>query len=73
MEKYLNRGGNSGVSSFEIGDDYVSVYFKGNSKLYKYSNSSAGTYHIEAMKRLAQNGSGLNSYIMNNVKHDFEK
>lgn len=73
MEKYLNRGGNSGVLSFEIGDDYVSVYFKGNSKLYKYSYRSANTYHIEAMKRLALNGSGLNSYIMNNVRDKFER
>lgn len=73
MEKYLNRGGNSGVSSFEIGEDYVSVYFKGNSKLYKYSYISAGASHVEKMKVLATNGSGLNSYIMKNVKNKFER
>ncbi len=72
MEKYLNRGGNSGISSFEIGDDYVSVYFKGNSKLYKYSYISAGASHVEKMKVLATNGSGLNGYIKNFVNKKFE-
>lgn len=73
MEKYLNRGGNSGISSFEIGVDYVSIYFNGNSKLYKFSYISAGASHIEVMKILARNGSGLNSYIMKNVKNKFER
>jgi hypothetical protein len=72
MEKYLNRGGNSGISIFEIGDDYVSVYFKGNSKLYKFSYISAGASHVEKMKVLATNGSGLNGYIKNFVNNKFE-
>lgn len=73
MKNYLNRGGNSNISAYEIGDDFITVYFKGSSKSYTYSYRSAGAGHIEEMKQLARNGSGLNSYIMLNVKNDFER
>ena len=73
MENYHNIGGNSNIESYEIGDDYISVWFKRASKPYMYSYSSAGESHVETMKELAKQGSGLNSYIMNNVKNDFER
>ena len=68
MERYRNSGGDSGVSSFEIGTDFITVKFSGSSRTYRYSYRKAGQLHVESMKRLALNGSGLNSYINNYVK-----
>ncbi len=66
MERYRNSSGTSGVYGFEIGNDYIRVKFTGNSKIYQYSNQGkAGRYHVENMKSLARNGSGLNTYIRN--------
>lgn len=73
MNNYSNRGGNSNVLGYELGDDFITVYFKRSSKPYTYSHRSAGSQHVETMKELAQNGSGLNSYIMLNVKNDYER
>lgn len=68
MEKYKNSGGDSGVSSFEIGADYITVKFSGTTRTYRYSYRKAGQHHVENMKKLARSGSGLNSYINRYVK-----
>jgi len=68
MERYRNSGGDSAVSFFDIGADYIAVKFLGNMRTYRYSYRKAGQYHVEAMKRLARSGSGLNSYINRYVK-----
>lgn len=74
MEKYRNLGGNSGVSYFEIGSDFIIVIFKGNPKKYKYSYfGGAGKYHVENMKGLAVSGKGLNAYIKNHVNNLYDK
>lgn len=68
MEKYKNLSGDSGVSGYEIGSDYIKVTFKGGSKVYVYNYTSAGRDNIENMKNLAKNGTGLNAFINKNVK-----
>jgi len=67
MQRYKNLGGDSGVSAYEIGNDYIKVEFLGGS-LYLYNYNSAGRHHIDTMKQLAHAGEGLNSYINRNVK-----
>jgi len=69
METYRNRNGDSGVSVYEIGADYIKVKFSGTFRTYTYSYRKAGNTHVDNMKRLAQSGSGLNSYINRYVKH----
>lgn len=71
MQRYANINGDSGVSGFEIHDLSITVYFTGTSRSYTYSYASAGQHHIEAMKRLAQAGDGLNAYINHNVKFKY--
>jgi archaellin len=66
MESYLNR--NSGVESFDIGDDYIKVKFKNTQKIYTYSYEQAGINHVEKMKKLARSGNGLNRYINKHIK-----
>ena len=63
MERYRNSSGNSEKYGFEIGIDYIKVKFTGTTKTYTYSYGKAGMSHVENMKRLARNGSGLNAYI----------
>lgn len=74
MESYKNLSGQSNVLNYEIGADFIIVEFdsKHGERFYKYSYSSAGEGNIEQMKQLANQGSGLNSFIMNNVKKDYE-
>lgn len=72
MQLYKNQGGNSNIKAFTIGEDYIDVQFNGGS-IYRYSYRSAGRDKVEQMKRLAVQGSGLNSYIMRNARKDYEK
>lgn len=71
MENYRNLGGKSGVKAFEVGGDFIKVKFNDNS-IYLYSYRKPGSHHVEKMKILAKNGSGLNSYINLNVKFTYE-
>lgn len=73
MKIYKNFGGNSNVSEYEAGVDYIIVVFKGSMKLYRYSYKSAGEHNVERMKALADAGMGLNSYINRFVKFGYEK
>lgn len=73
MERYKNSGGDSGVSAYEIGSEYITVKYSGTAKTYTYRHGRAGHNHIENMKILAKNGSGLNAYINKNVKDLYDK
>lgn len=77
MEKYQNLGGDSGVVSFEVGDDFIDVEFEKPSasgyRNYRYNYGSAGDWNVEEMKKLAQAGQGLNSFINERVKEKFAK
>lgn len=70
--RYRNSGGDSGVSSYEIGTDRIIVTFSTNVS-YEYTYRSAGTQHIENMKSLANQGYGLNSYINKYVKKGYSR
>ena len=72
MEFYRNTHGNSGVSAFEVGNDFIIVRFaKGGMYLYNYSKT--GFYHVNNMIRLARTGNGLNGYINLNVKYSYAR
>lgn len=71
MQKYMNLNGTSGVEGYEIGADYIRVKFYTTAKIYTYSYESAGREHIEQMKKLARQGSGLNSYINTYVRDKY--
>lgn len=73
MVIYRDIDGDSGVLAYEISIDYIDVQFKGTSRKYRYSYQSAGRENVEAMKALAQNGNGLNSYINRHVKYLYVK
>ena len=62
MQPYTDPDHDSGISAYEIGDDYIKVKFK-DGMIYLYTYSSAGSGNVEQMKRLASQGDGLNAYI----------
>ncbi|MCD6017665.1 MAG: hypothetical protein K0S53_786 [Bacteroidetes bacterium] len=67
MEKYKNIRGTSGVYAYEIADESITIQFN-TGALYLYNNSKPGKRHVDMMKRLAVNGSGLNSLISSEVR-----
>ena len=71
MKRYLNVNGNSNIIAYEFGEDYIDIEF-GDGSVYRYSYSSAGQYNVEEMKRLAEQGYGLNGYLMHNIRHGYE-
>lgn len=73
MEQYKNISGNSGVSAYECGVDYIDVKFISSERIYRYSYLSAGAENIEHMKALAINGKGLSTFISKTVRNLFEK
>ncbi|WP_391488707.1 hypothetical protein [Leclercia tamurae] len=70
METYQNRGGDSGIVAFEIGEESITIQFRDNS-LYLYNSIRPGNITVDYMKRLARNGEGLNSYISRTVRKNF--
>lgn len=72
MEKYGNKNGDSGISGFEIGSNFILIEFSTGS-IYEYTYQSAGTNNIEMMKNLAISGSGLNGFINTYVKFKYSR
>ena len=62
MEIYKNLAGDSGVAAYEIGNTWIRVTFDTGAQ-YLYTYESAGAHNIETMKKLAEDGHGLNSFI----------
>jgi len=67
MIAYKNLNNDSGVIEYEIGNGIISVKFR-DGKIYDYTNSITGANNVIQMIKLAQNGSGLNSFINSYVK-----
>lgn len=65
MKIYRDLDGDSGISAYDYGEDWIRVQFKGGI-VYEYEASMIGQAHITAMKALADDGEGLNAYIMRN-------
>ena len=71
MRPYKNTSGHSGVISYEITEDGIIVRF--TDAIYSYTYSSAGKKNVERMKRLAESGEGLSTFISREVKERFEE
>ena len=67
MEIYKDIDNDSSISGYDIGHDFIVVYFNDGSA-YLYNNQVTGANNVERMKILARNGEGLNSYINRYVK-----
>ena len=72
MKIYRDLNNDSGINAYEISDDSITVRFK-TGAVYLYNYLSTGAIHIEEMKRLAEAGDGLNSYIGRKIKGNYAK
>lgn len=72
VKPYADTQGNSGVAGFEYGTDWIDVAFKGSEVIYRYTYRSAGKAHVEEMKRLADAGDGLSTYISQRINVRYE-
>lgn len=72
MERYGNSSGNSAIVAFEAGDTFIRIKFR-DGDTYVYTHDTPGWNHVERMKILARQGSGLLSYINRNVGASYER
>lgn len=72
MTPYKNLGGDSNVVAYETGPDFIRVQFS-RGEIYLYTYASAGSANIEHMKRLAEAGRGLNSFINTAVRKAYAR
>jgi hypothetical protein len=72
MQRYSNRGGDSGIVAYEYDATSIRVQFSDHA-VYEYTAVSAGQSNIDKMKRLAEAGKGLNAFININVKFKFSR
>lgn len=72
MEIYRDIDGDSSVSAYEIGHDFIIVQFTTGGK-YLYNYSVTGSNHVQNMINLAKAGNGLNGYINRYVKRAYAR
>ena len=71
-ERYRNLSGDSGVTSYATGADFIAVQFK-TSEVYVYDYVTPGREHVERMKALAESGRGLSTYIAQHVSRTYAR
>lgn len=71
MKRYKNLSGNSGVLLYEAGADCIHIRFRGSDGVYVYNYHKPGKRHVEAMKKRAQEGKELSTYISRYVKGNY--
>ena len=62
MKPYANLSGDSGISAYEYGSDWIHIQFV-HGGTYEYTSSSVGAANLETLKRLADSGDELNTFI----------
>jgi hypothetical protein len=67
---YTYHGGNSGVSAYNIGPNFIIVQFKSGER-YLYNHVTPGRKHVEVMKKLAAHNEGLATYITQHVRDHY--
>lgn len=67
MERYRNLHGNSGVEAYAFTPTSILVKFRDSGRIYEYSHGSAGAGNVRRMKRLAEAGRGLSTFISTHV------
>jgi hypothetical protein len=70
MNTYHDHHGNSGVSAYNIGPNFIIVQFKSGER-YLYNYVTPGRKQVEAMKKLATRNEGLSTYISQHVRDHY--
>jgi hypothetical protein len=72
VEPYRHLDGDTGVTYYESGSDFIRVQFR-NGATYVYDHTRPGSDHVERMKALAHAGKGLSTYISQFVRASFAR
>lgn len=72
MKRYRNLSGESGVVAYDSHAHSIVVEFQDGTR-YEYTEQSAGNDTIEAMKKLASLGQGLNTFISRFVRDRYAR
>ncbi|HEY9154923.1 MAG TPA: hypothetical protein VIM69_07330 [Opitutaceae bacterium] len=74
MKPYTNRSGKAGVVGYEYGDGWITLQFARGAH-YTYSAAKIGKTNLAKMKRLADAGEGLTTFINTHseVKNGYTK
>ena len=70
MERYKNLSRQSGVTHYELGDDYIRLRFINGSE-YIYNDSLPGGDVVDVMKELAVRGRGLSTFVAQEVRERY--
>ena len=70
MRRYRNSHGNSGVTGFQPGPDYIDIEFR-DGRQYRYTYSVPGQREVDTMKQLAESGENLATFINRHVRDRF--
>lgn len=73
MKRYRNLHGSSGVEAYSVLPHAIRVKFHGSDRIYEYSDKSAGADNVRRMKRLAEAGRGLSTFIATHVGDRYER
>ncbi len=65
MRIYTDLNGDSGISAYDYGDEWIRIQFK-HGGTYEYRLAGIGSSHLNNLKRLADSGDGLNTYLNQN-------
>ena len=71
MKPYKNLSNESGIARYEILANGIRVHWDSDA-VYFYSEESTGIEHIAEMKRFAEKGRGLATYINQHVRENYE-
>jgi hypothetical protein len=63
MRIYKNESGKSAVKAYDYGEDWIRIQFE-NGKIYTYTDDSSSVLKIEQMKKLADLGLGLYTFLV---------
>ncbi len=65
MKPYRNAG--SGITGYEYSDRWIHIRFA-SAAVHAYTKGRIGAKHLAALKKLADAGDGLNTYINKNPR-----
>jgi hypothetical protein len=73
MRAYGSRGGNRGVSHYEIGPNFIHLRFRHDPRVYVYTDKRPGLAKVLLMQHLAVEGEGLTAFVHQHVAGDYER
>lgn len=71
-QRYNDLSGNSGVRFYAVGPGFIDIWFTDGAG-YRYDGNRPGARHVAAMARLAQEGSGLATYINQHIRGNYAR